>query len=43
MGNKLSLKENPTLGDFQEYTATMQKERGFDFKIKITPWAYAHG
>jgi len=32
--NNLVLKKNSTLGDFQGYTATMQKERGFDFKIK---------
>jgi NTP pyrophosphatase (non-canonical NTP hydrolase) len=28
--NKLTLKENPTLGDFQAYVAEMIKERGFE-------------
>jgi len=28
--SKLFLKDNPTLADFQEYAATLVKERGFD-------------
>ncbi len=28
--NKLVLKDNPTLRDFQEYVAQLVKERGFD-------------
>jgi len=28
--SKVFLKENPTLGDFQNYVAEMIKERGFD-------------